>query len=44
MRILHGIFSKKSSPRPDDSGNSRLIIFYFTHTKEKVCYNKRYYI
>lgn len=41
MRILHELFGKKSSPRPDDSGRSRLIIFYFTHIKEKVCYNKR---
>lgn len=41
MRILHELFGKKSSPRPDVSGRSRLIIFYFTHTKGKVCYNKR---
>lgn len=41
MRILHEIFSKKSSPRPDISGRSRLIIFYFIHTKGKMCYNKR---
>lgn len=37
MRILHEIFSKKSSPCPDFSGRSRLIIFYFTHTKGKMC-------
>lgn len=37
MRILHELFGKKSSPRPDISGRSRLIIFYFIHTKEKVC-------
>lgn len=41
MRILHECFAKKSSPRPDVSGRLRLIIFYFIHTKEKVCYNKR---
>lgn len=41
MRILHEIFSKKSSPRPDFSGRFRLTIFYFIHRKEKVCYNKR---
>ena len=41
MRILHECFVKKSSPRPDVSGRLRLIIFYFIHRKEKVCYNKR---
>lgn len=41
MRILHELFSKKSSPRPDFSGRSRLIIFYFIQTNGKVCYNKR---
>lgn len=37
MRILHELFGKKSSPRPDFPGRARLIIFYFIHTKEKVC-------
>lgn len=37
MRILHELFGKKSSPRPNFPGRSRLIIFYFIHTKEKVC-------
>lgn len=41
MRILHELFGKKSSPRPDFPGRSRLIIFYFIHTTEKMCYNKR---
>lgn len=41
MRILHELFDKKSSPRPDFSGRSRLIIFYFIQTNGKVCYNKR---
>ena len=41
MRILHELFSKKSSPRPDFPGRSRLIIFYFIHTTEKMCYNER---
>lgn len=37
MRILHELFGKKSSPRLDVSGHSRLIIFYFIQTNEKVC-------
>ena len=41
MRILHELFGKKSSPRPDFPGRSRLIIFYFTHNNGKVCYNER---
>lgn len=41
MRILHELFGKKSSPRPDFPGRSRLIIFYFIHNNGKVCYNKR---
>lgn len=41
MRILHELFGKKSSPRPNFPGRSRLIIFYFIHTTEKMCYNER---
>ena len=37
MRILHELFGKKSSPHPNFSGRSRLIIFYFIQTNEKVC-------
>lgn len=37
MRILHELFGKKSSPRPDISGRSLLIIFYFIQTNGKVC-------
>lgn len=37
MRILHELFGKKSSPRPDFPGRVRLIIFYFIQMNGKVC-------